>query len=185
MASVTYYREIYEPAPIDRSTRSIRLLSLGWGSEVLLQSFLLTSAPPYTAVSYTWGDPYPPPEPHNKTVSPRSAGSSKSSRTIKINGRDLEVTENLGAFLAQVQSNISSNQATSHQWYWIDALCINQSDNEERTHQVGIMGDIYSSVRLPSHLWIHGRAIVTSCRQLLFIYGLDLAIVVATTPLNI
>jgi predicted AAA+ superfamily ATPase len=27
---------------------------------------------------------------------------------------------------------------------WVDAICINQFDNEERTQQVALMGDIYS-----------------------------------------
>lgn len=27
---------------------------------------------------------------------------------------------------------------------WIDSICINQSDINERSHQVGIMGDVYA-----------------------------------------
>lgn len=30
-------------------------------------------------------------------------------------------------------------------WLWIDALCIDQSDARERTHQVGIMSEIFGS----------------------------------------
>jgi glycyl-tRNA synthetase beta subunit len=26
---------------------------------------------------------------------------------------------------------------------WVDAVCINQNDIQERNHQVGLMGDIY------------------------------------------
>ncbi|KAE8444850.1 hypothetical protein EG329_014205 [Mollisiaceae sp. DMI_Dod_QoI] len=32
-------------------------------------------------------------------------------------------------------------------WLWVDALCINQADNRERTHQVGMMGTIYQSAK--------------------------------------
>jgi len=31
----------------------------------------------------------------------------------------------------------------SENWLWIDALCIDQSDDRERTHQVGIMSEIF------------------------------------------
>lgn len=34
--------------------------------------------------------------------------------------------------------------ASRHGRYWVDAICINQEDNLERNHQVGMMGDIYS-----------------------------------------
>lgn len=36
---------------------------------------------------------------------------------------------------------------------WVDALCINQEDNDERAHQVGLMGQIYSKSKT-TLLWL-------------------------------
>lgn len=144
----TYRREVYERMPIDRSTRSIRLLSILGRESVLLQTFELISAPRYIALSYTWGDPFPPPEPHDTTVLPQSAKSPDRPWPIQVNGRAFKITKNLGEFLRHAGSNTYSNHG---QWYWVDALCINQDDSEERTHQVGMMGDIYSAVRFSGH----------------------------------
>ncbi|OAL47211.1 hypothetical protein IQ07DRAFT_634187 [Pyrenochaeta sp. DS3sAY3a] len=39
---------------------------------------------------------------------------------------------------------------------WIDQLCINQSDNDERSHQVSLMGSIYSAARQVI-IWVSER----------------------------
>jgi hypothetical protein len=36
---------------------------------------------------------------------------------------------------------------TTDRVLWIDALCINQEDEEERDRQVGFMGELYSNAR--------------------------------------
>lgn len=47
---------------------------------------------------------------------------------------------------------------------WIDAICINQGDWEERAHQVGIMGDIYAMAsEVPFYL---GEYTVKECLQI-------------------
>ncbi|KZM23833.1 uncharacterized protein EKO05_0001071 [Ascochyta rabiei] len=74
----------------------------------------------YTALSYTWGEP-------------------SAEATINLNGEPFPVRKNLWAFLSQARSN------GLEEYLWIDALCINQTVNEERSHQVAIMGRIYSS----------------------------------------
>ena len=82
----------------------------------------LAAAGRYTALSYVWG---------NRSNSPQ------------IELVDLEqgisgfihVTANLHTFLQQYQ--------TSKEWFWIDAICINQQSLEERAYQVKQMGDIY------------------------------------------
>jgi hypothetical protein len=74
----------------------------------------------YTALSYTWGEP-------------------PSTEIIGLNGEPFLVRKNLWDFLNQARSNGLED------YLWIDALCIDQSVNEERSHQVSIMGRIYSS----------------------------------------
>lgn len=34
---------------------------------------------------------------------------------------------------------------TEPRWLWIDAVCIDRSDNNERSHQVALMGNIYGN----------------------------------------
>lgn len=79
---------------------------------------------PYHAVSYTWG----PPEP---TV------------LIQVNGKQVPVRENLYLFLrAMVEANPDGLQRL-----WIDALCIDQNNIEEKNQQVPQMGRIYSGAQ--------------------------------------
>jgi len=78
----------------------------------------------FQALSYTWG-------------------SESTTLPITINGHKKHVTPNLQAALRCVQRT----PAVSNTNLWIDALCINQDDEVEKSHQVAMMGDIYSSAR--------------------------------------
>jgi hypothetical protein len=71
----------------------------------------------YDALSYVWGDP-------TKT------------RPILVNGFHFEITENLHAALCSLRYR-------SIELLWIDAVCINQRDQQERGHQVRSMAKIY------------------------------------------
>jgi hypothetical protein len=120
----------YEALPLDRSSQSVRLLRLHENQKAgllkfELSSFPLTSAPPFTALSYTWGD-------------------ARSTKEIRINGNRFIIRENLWQFLAELR------RKQHHLFYWIDAICIDQSSADEKNHQVSLMKDIYSLVRLPS-----------------------------------
>lgn len=42
---------------------------------------------------------------------------------------------------------------TESQAFWVDAICINQQDDEERSHQVQIMGSIYKSTN-ECRIWL-------------------------------
>jgi hypothetical protein len=81
---------------------------------VNLQYASLLNPPHYTALSYTWGDP-------NVT------------QMILLNGKDHEATTNLDAALRQVRRQLQDNQKIR---LWVDALCINQEDIDERSEQV-------------------------------------------------
>ncbi|KAG5746663.1 hypothetical protein H9Q70_010654 [Fusarium xylarioides] len=76
----------------------------------------------YTALSYTGGD-----------------GGAKRKITLLDQG-ELAIGENLYSFL-RLQSSIITEPTS----FWIDAICIDQSNTRERNHQVGLMRQIYTS----------------------------------------
>lgn len=71
----------------------------------------------YTAISYVWGDELP-------------------TETILINGQPFSIRPNLWNCLFEL------TRFWSH--LWLDAICINQDNNEERSQQVRLMDQIYS-----------------------------------------
>lgn len=74
--------------------------------------------PSFHAISYTWGDP-------------------KCVTTILINGKPSQVRMNCEFVLKQAHWHGKSR------YYWIDALCIDQENLDEKGKQVAIMGNIY------------------------------------------
>ena len=94
----------------------------------------LSSSPDYIALSYTWGNPFPPSDPD-------FAHFERPDRIIRVNGFEVTVTANLFDALIALW-RVDADAA-----FWIDALCIDQTNNGERQAQVAIMGDIYSSAR--------------------------------------
>ncbi|KAF4947439.1 hypothetical protein FGADI_10391 [Fusarium gaditjirri] len=84
----------------------------------------------HTNVSYTWGEPGG--DETDETWS-------KPSQTILIDGCEMRIRKNLyNALIAFCQSGILGP-------IWIDALCINQNDIEERNAQVSQMANIYKN----------------------------------------
>ncbi|KAI1114305.1 heterokaryon incompatibility protein-domain-containing protein [Nemania sp. NC0429] len=77
---------------------------------------------PYDAVSYAWGNP-------------------SKVRNIDCNGKNIRVTSNLYSALLWLR------KPTEDRLLWIDALCINQDNLEERGHQVNTMSQIFSRAR--------------------------------------
>ena len=109
--------------------RQIRLLELGpmtrafdpgENVECKLKHVDLDQRPLYTAVSYTWGLD------DNHDVS-------------MVNDKMLKVRENVSSMLKRLFKPDQSRTL------WIDALCINQDDVEEKNSQVRMMGDIYEN----------------------------------------
>ncbi|RGP77018.1 heterokaryon incompatibility -domain-containing [Fusarium longipes] len=76
----------------------------------------------WTCLSYTWGTEPP-------------------STKIVINGSFFPVRTNVYDFLREAQRQRLTN-------LWIDSICINQSDTDERNAQVALMSRIYSQARL-------------------------------------
>ena len=124
-----YENHIEAPLPyndLDSTSKSFRLLRLLPSSESadlkceLYASPIARQVRKYTALSYHWGD----------------AGRMVS---ILVNGFLVLVRSNLYEFLRSCQrrGDLSS--------FWIDAICINQDNNAERSAQVEIMNAIYAS----------------------------------------
>lgn len=81
----------------------------------------LTELPGYYALSYAWGQP-----------------SLDEEYFVHCGNRRFEITKNLYDFL------IRHREAQDQTPLWIDALCINQYDDQEKSYQIPNMGDVYS-----------------------------------------
>ncbi|KAH7333275.1 heterokaryon incompatibility protein-domain-containing protein [Rhexocercosporidium sp. MPI-PUGE-AT-0058] len=113
--------------PLTQANNEIRLLTLRPdlpGSELncRLSTVSLSTNPTYEALSYVWG-------------------TSGATRQIQIKGYSHAVGANLETALQHLR-HPSENRVL-----WIDALCIDQENIEERSSQVSKMGSIYSSAK--------------------------------------
>jgi hypothetical protein len=83
--------------------------------------------PQYKALSYAWGK-------------------STNTRTILLDGIRVTVGDNLAAALVNIRGLEAAGEEP--QAIWIDALCINQSNIEERNRQVRLMPFIYARAQV-------------------------------------
>ncbi|KUI63103.1 Heterokaryon incompatibility protein 6, OR allele [Cytospora mali] len=72
----------------------------------------------------------------------RTSGNPKIVKPIFLEGRQVQVTTNLEAALRALHLC----EETRHMW--VDALCINQTDDVKKTHQVHLMSEIYKGTAL-------------------------------------
>jgi hypothetical protein len=123
----------YPAAKLDLHLHQIRLISLLPGRYFdkiycELNTVFLDNLPVYKALSYVWGD--------RTTL-----------RRIVLNGVSFYITCNLEAALRRLRHPSKIRR------FWIDMLCIDQSNMEERTHQVNLMRYIYSEAQ-ETFLWL-------------------------------
>lgn len=109
---------------LNSNIREIRLLELQPAPfdeqiQVKLSSTSLDDACDYEALSYRWGQ-------------------ADFSQEINVDGQPFRVTKNLEVALRYLRNE------SSPRTLWVDAICINQTDNLERNHQVTLMKDIYT-----------------------------------------
>jgi hypothetical protein len=78
----------------------------------------LSDTPPYEALSYCWGAEVFP-------------------EMLHLPGGVLAITDNLAAALRQLR------HLEQPRHLWVDAVCINQRDNQEKNHQVSLMSQVY------------------------------------------
>lgn len=135
----------FEFRDLELDRQQIRLFHLQPGEfhdpiSGMLSIAYLEDGPKYEALSYVWGDP-------NVCMN------------ISLDGHDVPVTTNLWAALRRCKSQavvIPSyplmltmydpvRGPCEERVLWIDALCINQANNIEKTHQVELMTEIYKS----------------------------------------
>lgn len=127
MDTIQADKSIYQA--LDATISEIRVLILHQGSgdqglRCTLKTVSLNDQPAFHALSYVWG-------------------SNTEGGHIKINGHVVRVTSNLATVLTQFCSHHYDFLQLHSIPLWIDALCINQANLEERTQQVLLMGRIY------------------------------------------
>ncbi|KAH7377554.1 heterokaryon incompatibility protein-domain-containing protein [Cadophora sp. MPI-SDFR-AT-0126] len=116
--------------PLDFDTYEIRLLQLQWDREEAAVSCALEYASlidpgPYIALSYCWGD-------------------LEATKRMNIGDFEFNATENLVRALQAVRKLRRQTGSGDFTRLWVDAVCINQKDAQERSHQVRNMRQIYS-----------------------------------------
>lgn len=137
-------KELFQHTPLDYKKASLRLIEIqrNVSHDGLIQCRMvhMTSLPEqftsadgddsrsdgkprqkYACVSYTWG-------------------TTDSRFKIRVNGKVFQVRANLFRFL-----DTARIKGYFDRYFWIDALCIDQSNVIERNHQVQQMGRIFSN----------------------------------------
>jgi len=116
---------IYTDTKLDACRRQIRLLTLLPSEDaaaqircVLHTSDDVAGGEPYRAISYAWGDP-------------------ATTKPISVNDVKIHITVNLECALRYIR------HASEPAVLWADAICINQTDDDEKSIQVALMGQIF------------------------------------------
>jgi hypothetical protein len=115
---------VYEDLHVDQ----LRLLTLlpnpGFNTPISCSLSVADIRSPveYEALSYVWGDP-------------------KITRTIRLSEHDIHVTTNIETALHYLR------RPDEPRVLWVDTICINQKDLDERNSQVRMMAEIYSEAR--------------------------------------
>ncbi|EON68047.1 hypothetical protein W97_07195 [Coniosporium apollinis CBS 100218] len=129
------YRDLQWRSRSDPQVRILHILpASGSGDDVVcrLTAVYTGDQPSYEALSYTWGD-------------------SDHTRTITLNGHAYQVTSNLYSALQHLR------HADKERRIWVDAVCINQSDLEEKNLMVQQMHLIYHRADL-TLVWLGERS---------------------------
>jgi hypothetical protein len=119
MSTSTY--PIYNTLPDASDNLRLLIVHAGGVSEPIrctLRTVSFRDKPSYEALSYTWGD-------------------TATTELIEVDGFDIQVTANLEQALRHLRD------VEIDLTLWVDAVCINQSDSAEKSHQVAFMGKIY------------------------------------------
>ncbi|KAI1462308.1 HET-domain-containing protein [Annulohypoxylon moriforme] len=115
----------YTYKSLKRANQRIRCVIIypgTWNQQIRcgLQSVSLHRNPRYEALSYAWGN-------------------AAKKRSILVDGRTFWVTNNLYLALQRLRLETSSRVM------WIDAICINQANDDEKSVQVAMMGTIFAN----------------------------------------
>ncbi|GAP82871.1 putative HET-6OR heterokaryon incompatibility protein [Rosellinia necatrix] len=124
----------FQYPPLNKARREIRLFKIyaspqQGDSSILECSMKIASLDDdvdYFALSYVWGDPSPT---HELIINPEG---SEHRQLLRI-----------GANLNDALRNFRNAEEIRKTYLWVDAICINQPDNEEKSWQVASMKSVY------------------------------------------
>ncbi|RSM08126.1 hypothetical protein CEP52_004837 [Fusarium oligoseptatum] len=124
MASPTA-AQLYDYLPLPHGSQFIRVLDIpencsetDAGLTGSLRIVDLKDSPRFTALSYVWGK--------------------ASGKSINCNGCDIKITDSCFEALSSLRAVLGSFTI------WVDAVCINQRDNDEKSAQIPLMEEIYT-----------------------------------------
>ena len=123
--SAQSYPAVYSEHLLNPACHDIRLVSLYPGSYMdpvicRLKRVSLNDHPKYEALSYVWGNDH-------------------SAQRITLDGQEMRIGTNLWVALHYLRDTHRPREL------WLDAVCIDQANMQERSHQVQLMGLIYQS----------------------------------------
>ena len=145
---------LYDNVPLVNEYKCIRILTLmphkgKPKSEIQCELHRedLASRPEFVALSYCCG-----------------TDEKEKKRRIRVNGHKIKVLPNLGHALQQLRSSMTKQRL------WVDAICIDQQDMNERKAQVSIMRDIFATAKKTIG-WLgpateHSALIFQTCKEL-------------------
>lgn len=120
----------YTYQALNRSTDEICLAHFlfvdGNTTRLHIETYSLSKAPPFTALSYEWGQ--------------------TETSEIIVDNRAFLIRRNLAQGLCALWNCWRREDVETQGLFWADALCVDQSNTTERGHQVNLMGSIYLSV---------------------------------------
>jgi hypothetical protein len=117
---------LFEYIPLNPNRRRIRLVTLlpgNWQDDIHCEMTTVKFGkrmPKYEALSYVWGG-------------------TKATRDIRVNDERFLIGKNLWIALRRLR------MPHSLRFLWIDAICINQQDDNEKSRQVAMMKNIFQS----------------------------------------
>lgn len=138
-SSVPKYQYQHEPLPSPNSIRLLEIISHSAGSAEVEGKLHVTDIRQhdhlqYIALSYTWKLPDTAADLIERPLAP----------AIVFDGHKLAIGCNLFDFLEDLMTQSDDpDELDGPRKMWIDAVCINQEDLNERSTQVAFMRDIY------------------------------------------
>ncbi|KAF3801346.1 Cell division control protein 48 [Colletotrichum gloeosporioides] len=165
----------YTPLPTPTSIRLVKLYnftgSKPWSMHEPIRCSIvladLADTPEYFALSYTWGDPRTIYTEKNDVLSAEAWASP--AFEIDCDGHAVSVATNLYTALVSIRGKFSERKFikpisedqfrpnnANYSYIWIDALCINQDDLQEKANQIPLMNRIYSQARA-TIMWLGGE----------------------------
>ncbi|KAH8893993.1 hypothetical protein GQ53DRAFT_858553 [Thozetella sp. PMI_491] len=148
--------QLYDSLPIPTGSLCVRLLDLdasitsgGWTPNARLTGTLrvvnLNSAPSFSALSYVWGEP----KPHAPCT------------IVCQDGCELPITASCHQSLWHIRKHFGTMTL------WVDSICINQDNDDEKPSQISMMQGIFSQAKTV-YIWL-GLGDETSDRAMDFL----------------